>query len=57
MNTLIPDAIAVVHDKILERFVKEGNMQRVMSGSMILFGKSQENFIFPLETTMRLANL
>lgn len=57
MNTLIPDAIAVVHDKILERFVKEGNTQRVMSGSMILFGKSPENFIFPLETTMRLANL
>jgi len=54
---LIPDAIAAVHDSIIEQFIKEGNTDIVKSGSRILFGKSPENFIFPLETTLRLANL
>ena len=57
INVLIPDAIAAVHDSIIEQFIKEGNTDIVKSGSRILFGKSPENFIFPLETTLRLANL
>lgn len=57
VNLLIPDAIAAIHDKIIDTFIKEGKMSRVMGDAYFLLGKSVANFIFPVEITMRLTNL
>lgn len=54
---LIPKEIAAVHDGILNNFIKEGATTRILSSSYLLFGKTVNNFIFPIDATMRLTHL
>ncbi|EAR87809.2 transmembrane protein, putative (macronuclear) [Tetrahymena thermophila SB210] len=57
INSLMPDSISSVHDKILNNFITEGQTKNIMTSDYFFLAKSAKNFLLPIKATMRLANL
>ncbi|KAL4476112.1 hypothetical protein ABPG74_009845 [Tetrahymena malaccensis] len=57
INSLMPDLISSVHDKILNNFITEGKTKNIMTSDYFFLAKSAKNFLLPIKATMRLANL
>ncbi|KAL4465735.1 hypothetical protein ABPG72_015136 [Tetrahymena utriculariae] len=54
LNILLPKAFSQVHNRILEKFVQNGNLTNIQKGELLFCGADKGQFIFPLEVRLKL---